>query len=56
LSTKAGDWTTLRLTIPHKENSAGIVRLHLPLSDTTEIDFLEIITGDTTRRSDFTNP
>jgi len=55
-STKAGDWTTLRLTIPHKENSAGIVRLHLPLSDTTEIDFLEIITGDTTRRSDFTNP
>jgi len=55
-STKAGDWTTLKLPIPHPENSAGIVRLHLPLSTTTEIDFLEIITGNTTRRFDFSSP
>jgi arylsulfatase A-like enzyme len=53
-SLKAGVWTEISAAIPASGDRAGLVRLFLPVQDTSmELDWIELTSGAQTRRWDF---
>lgn len=52
--TSANEWKDVSVVIPARKETAGIVRLFLPVQDPlVEIDWIELITNGKTRRWDF---
>ncbi len=53
-SLKAGAWTEISAAIPAPGNKVGIIRLFLPVQDSSvQLDWIELTSGGQTRRWDF---
>lgn len=53
-SVKAGDWLEVAASIPAEAGQSGILRLYLPTgNEPVEIDWIELMTEEKTRRWDF---